>query len=327
MDIKHHTLCVNNINLHIAEQGIGPLVLFCHGFPETWYSWRHQLPALAEAGFRAVALDMPGYGLSDRPTSIERYSLINLTGDLVALLEALGEREGVIVGNDWGATVAWQCALLRPDRFRGVVACGVPLMGRAPVKPTRLFPQTDDDWFYTLYFQESGLAEKELAAEVRTALLKILFYASGEAGPRSGGNTPNPFGMVSKTAGWLASLPVPSSRPSWLSDRDLDVLTEAFSHGFEGGLNYYRNLDRNWEHQAAFEGLKLEVPALFVQGENDTGRVIPGMDEIIAAMPGLAPQLLDSAILPGAGHWVQQERPQDFNALLLSFLGYVQPSP
>lgn len=318
---KHRMARVNGINMHIAEQGQGPLILLCHGFPETSYSWRHQLHALAQAGFHAVAPDMRGYGKTDSPDDVASFSVFDLVGDLVGLLDALGASQAIVVGNDWGATVAWQAALMRPDRFRGVVALGVPWMARAPVPPTQLFPQTPEAQLYVLHFQDPGVAEPELEKDVRETLLKIMFAASGEAGARQGDDgTPNPFGMVSRTQGMLASLPVPASLPPWLTSDDLDTFAEAFTHsGFTGGLNYYRSLDRNWALQAALTGLKVEVPALYMVGSRDPGLNIPGMREIISAMPQSVCKLQDAVILPECGHWLPQERPSELSAAIVEF--------
>nr|AYM54131.1 alpha/beta hydrolase fold protein [Chondromyces catenulatus] len=316
------TVKANGISMQIREEGEGPLVLLCHGFPETSYAFRRQLPALAAAGFHAVAPDLRGYGGTDRPEEAERYTILHLVGDMVGLLDALKAETAVIVGNDWGATLAWAAALLRPDRLRGVVAIGVPRMGHAPMPPSRFFPQNSEALFYTLYFQEPGVAEAELERDVRATLRKILFAASGEAGPRKDGDgTPNPFSMVSRRDGLLGSLPSPPSLPPWLTEADLDTYTEAFkASGFRGGLNFYRNLDRNWELEAAFAGLRVTVPALYLVGERDVGLSIPGMREIIDDMQALVPNLRDTITLPGCGHWVPQERPEEVNAALLSFL-------
>ncbi|WP_406869321.1 alpha/beta fold hydrolase [Paraburkholderia fungorum] len=310
----------NGIRLHVAEQGDGPLVLLCHGFPETSHAWRHQLAALAHAGFHAVAPDLRGYGSSERPTAIGQYTTLDVVGDLVALVDTLGERHAVVVGNDWGATIAWQAALLRPDRFRAVVALGVPMMGRAPVTPSRLFPQTEQMRFYTHYFSEPGLAEAELERDIATTLRKIYYSASGDVGTRDA-NTPNPFGLVPRNGGLLDALIDPPSLPTWLAPTDLDKFVQAFSiSGFRGGLNYYRNLDRNWEVQSAFEGLLVEVPALYLVGERDTGLAMPGMHEIIDGMSQIVPRLSASRIVPRAGHWLQQEAPDFVNAALIEFL-------
>jgi pimeloyl-ACP methyl ester carboxylesterase len=316
------TIEAQDLRMHLREQGQGPVVLLCHGFPETSYAWRQQLPALAAAGFRAIAPDLRGYGGTDSPAGIDQYNLLQLVGDLVGLLDALGEQQAVVVGNDWGATVAWHAALLRPDRFRAVVALSVPMMSQPPVAPTSIFPQTEEALLYPLYFQPPGLAEAEFESQVRQTLRKILFAASGEAGPRQPGDgTPNPFGMVSRQQGLLAPLPDPATLPGWLTEADLDTYTAAFSaSGFAGGLNYYRNLDRNRELLAPFQGLPVAVPALFLIGQRDVGLSIPGMREIIAAMPGLVSQLRPVIEVPEAGHWLQQERPEEVNAALVAFL-------
>lgn len=311
----------NGLKLRIAEQGHGPLVLLCHGFPETSHAWRHQLQALAVAGYRAVAPDLRGFGGSERPEQVEAYKALDVIGDLVALVKVLGERQAVLVGNDWGATIAWQAARLRPDCFRAVAALGVPMMGRAPMPPSQLFPKTDQAWFYIHYFLEEGLAEEELEADTATSLRRIFFSASGNAGPRDDLSTPNPFGMLPRRSGLIATLPEPGDIPDWLESSDFSKFVEAFDEsGFRGALNYYRNLDRNWAIDAAFEGLRVEVPALYLVGERDTGLAIPGMKDIIDAMPTLVPRLRFSSVIPKAGHWLPQEAASRVNAELLRFL-------
>src|ERR1700759_659211 len=213
----HRTVEANGIRVHLAEQGAGPLVLFCHGFPESWYSWRHQLAALAEAGFHAVAPDMRGYGLTDRPAEIDRYTLFHLVGDMVGILDALGEKTAVVVGHDWGAPVAWHAALLRPDRFRAVVGLSVPYRTRGGVAPTTVMPETPDAHFYQLYFQKPGVAEAELEADARSALSKILYSGSGDVPRRSSGGSGQPVGMVPRVGGWLSRMPQPEVLPAWLS--------------------------------------------------------------------------------------------------------------
>lgn len=319
--MRARTVETRTIRMNVLEQGEGPLVLFCHGFPETSHAWRHQLRALAGAGFCAVAPDMRGYGETECPTAVDEYTVFHLVGDMVALLDALEAETAVIAGNDWGATVAWHAALMRPDRFRGVAAMSVPMMAQPPMPPTRIFPQTDEAQHYTLYFQEPGVAEVELERDIGETLRKILFAASGEAGDRQAGvRTPNPFGMVSRRDGLLAPLPDPHEMPGWFTAADLDAYMKAFTaSGWRGGLNYYRNLDRNWQLQAALAGAKVNVPALFMAGERDTGLSIPGMREIIEAMPALVPGLTEKIIVPGSGHWLPQERPDVVNDALVRF--------
>ncbi len=320
--MQRRTIDARGSTISFLDAGQGPLILLCHGFPETAHAWRHQIAALSAAGFRAIAPDLRGYGDSLQPEAIDAYTAYHAVGDLVGLLDALDVRQAAIVGGDWGATVAWQAAMMRPDRFRAVVALGVPLMESAPAPPTRLFPCLEHALFYTLYFQEPGVAEQELERDTRSSLRKIYFSASGDAGPRRPGDgTPNPFGMVPRSHGLLGALPDPDMFPGWLTEADLDIYTAAFERsGFRGGLNYYRNLDRNWELQRSLHGMQVTVPALFAVGERDPGLQIPGMDAIIGAMPRLAPGLRDSIVVPGAGHWLQQERPDAVNRALLGFL-------
>jgi pimeloyl-ACP methyl ester carboxylesterase len=313
---------VHGNRLSCLHAGEGPAVVLCHGFPETAYAWRHQIAALAAAGYRAIAPDLRGYGDSFQPLDAADYTLFDVAGDIVGLLDALPIDRAVVVGNDWGATLAWQLAQLRPDRVAGVAAFGVPMMGRAPMPPTGLFPQSADTLFYTLYFQVPGVAEREFEADVRTTLTKLYANAAGEAGPRAPDDgTPNPFGMVSRADGLLAGLPLPASLPGWLTEADLDAYVASYeTSGFRGGLNWYRNLDRNWALQAALDGVKVTVPALYAVGARDTGLSMPGMDAIIAAMPTLVPDLRGSHMVPDAGHWLPQERPDAVNALLLPFI-------
>lgn len=313
---------VNEITLSYLDAGEGPAILLCHGFPETSQSWHKQLPALAAAGYRAIAPDLRGYGESSCPESSDVYTTFHLVGDLIGLMDALSIERAVIIGNDWGATVAWQMALMRPDRIRGVIAFGVPMMARAPLPPTQIFPRTKEALFYTLYFQEPGLAEREFERDVPTTLRRIYHAASGEAGPRRPGDgTPNPFGMIVPERGMLQGLPEPVELPAWLSSADFDAYAAAFARsGFRGGLNYYRNLDRNWQLQASLEGMRVDVPALFAIGSRDVGLSMPGMDRIIADMSKLAPRLRGCVTIDDAGHWIQQERADAVNSLILTFM-------
>src|SRR3981189_2772181 len=199
----HRAIDAHGIRILIAEQGSGPLVLLCHGFPESWYSWRHQLKALSQAGFHAVAPDMRGYGNTDRPAEIERYTLLHLVGDMVGVLDALGEKQAVIAGHDWGAPVAWHAALMRPDRFRAVVGLSVPYRPRGSIAPTSVMPQNAEASFYQLYFQAPGVAEAELEADARSALRKILYSGSGDVPRRNPGTPSAGVGMVPRAGGFL----------------------------------------------------------------------------------------------------------------------------
>jgi pimeloyl-ACP methyl ester carboxylesterase len=315
--VSHRTVEANGIHLHFAEQGEGPLVILCHGFPESWDSWRHQLPALSAAGFHAVAVDMRGYGRSDRPEAIDQYTLLHLVGDMVGLLDALGAEQAVIAGHDWGAPVAWHAALLRPDRFRAVIGLSVPYRPRSPVVPTSVMPRREDAMFYQLYFQQPGVAEAEFERDVRETFVRIL--GNAPRGARDGAS--GPVGMVPRDGGFLTGRPTPAALPAWLKQADIDFYVSEFKRtGFRGGLNWYRNIDRNWELLAPFAGAKVTVPALYMAGDRDLVVAFQGMDRVIANLANDVPRLRGTAILPGCGHWTQQERASEVNGAMIDFL-------
>jgi pimeloyl-ACP methyl ester carboxylesterase len=322
VDVTHRFIDTNDIRMHVAEAGTGPVVLLCHGFPESWFSWRHQLTALAAAGYRAVAPDQRGYGQTSAPTAIEQYTLLHLVGDLVGLLDALGERTAVVVGHDWGAPVAWHAALLRPDRFPAVVGLSVPFRPRGPVRPTTVMPQTADAVFYQLYFQEPGVAEADLERDVGTSIRRLLYWGSGEA--RTGGVDAGDVGMVPRAKGLIETGPEPPRLPTWLTQAELDFYTAEFQRtGFRGGLNWYRNIDRNWELLAPWAGARVTVPALYVAGERDLVLAFRGMDQLLPALPTFVPNLRKPIILPGCGHWTQQERGDEVSAAIVEFLRHL----
>ena len=321
-DVRHRTVETNGIRMHVAEQGDGPLVLLCHGFPESWYSWRHQLAALAAAGFHAVAPDMRGYGQTDQPAEIDQYTLLHLVGDMVGLADALGEGPVVIAGHDWGAPVAWHAALLRPDRFRAVIGLSVPFRPRGSVRPSTAMPQTDDAVFYQLYFQAPGVAEAELSRDVRSSIRRVLYAASGEGRQAGAGlGDPAAVGMVPRAGGFLSHTAEPPAPPSWLTEADLDFYTGEFTRaGFRGGLNWYRNIDRNWELLAPYAGARVMVPALYVAGDRDLVVHFRGMDQLLPNLKKFVPELRRTIMLPGCGHWTQQERPKEVNDAMIAFL-------
>src|SRR5258708_2410527 len=287
--------------MHIAESGAGPLVVLCHGFPETWYSWRHQLQALAEAGFHAIAPDMRGYGQTDHPEQLDRYTLLHLVGDVVGLLDALGAQTAVIGGHDWGAPVAWYAALLRPDRF------------------TSIMPRIEDTQFFQLYFQSPGIAESELERDVRLSIRSFLYSASGEG--REDGARDGEIDMVPRRGGLLSRLTNPASLPHWLTEADVDFYASEFARtGFRGGLNWYRNMDRNWELLAPVSGVQVTVPALYIAGDRDLVLAFRGMDQIIANLSKFVPQLRRTILFSGCGHWTQQERAQEVNQAVIEFV-------
>jgi pimeloyl-ACP methyl ester carboxylesterase len=303
----------NGIRFYIREAGQGPLVILCHGFPETSHSWRHQLAALAEAGFHAVAPDMRGYGRTDRPDAIDDYSIFHLTGDVVGLIAALGEKQAIVVGHDWGAAVAWHVALFRPDICRAVVAMSVPFQPRHPAKPpietfkaiTKAKGLPD---FYMVRFQEPGI-EKGFEKDLDFTIRSSLYGLSGDV-PED--RAWSPFEGFSK-------LTLPERLPTWVTEEDVQAYVEAFRlSGFKGPLNWYRNIDRNWALTAPFGGLKIMPPALFITGSKDAVRLFAGRAE--ERLGESVPNLKGKLEVEGAGHWVQQEAPAAVNTALLDFI-------
>lgn len=314
MSVKHHHVEVNGLRLHVAEQGEGPLVLLLHGFPESWYSWRHQFSALAEAGYRVVAPDQRGYARSDRAASAEEYTLPHLVGDVTALIGALGAEDAVVVGHDWGAPVAWTTALLRPGLVRAVVGLSVPPLPPAGMPSIESSRRTYGEGYYQVYFQEPGKADAELSADPASTLRRLLVGASGA-------NEPRPW-VVAEGAELLDAMPDPTELPAWLTPEDVAVFAEDYSapDAFTGPLDWYRNIDRNQSLMAAFQGLRIEVPSLYMLGDKDMVSVLEGVPELRQMLPLIAPKLHADITLPGCGHWTQQERPEEVNAALLDFL-------
>ena len=318
-EIEHRQIPVNGLDMHVAIAGEGPTVLLCHGFPECWYSWRHQLTALANAGYRAVAPDMRGYGRTSAPGPIDAYSIMHLVGDMTALLDQLDTPQAVIVGHDWGSVVAWDAALIRPERFRAVCGMSVPFMQRMPMKPSEMMKAMAGDRFvYILYFQEPGVAESELDPQARLLMRKMLYSISGDA---KGDDAYK--GDLPKTAKFMDGMTDPRKLPAWLSEHDLDVYVKEFERtGFRGGLNWYRNFDRNWELLAPWQGAKIAVPAFFIGGLSDPVVTMgeEGEGPAVAALAASCDDLRGKRLIEGAGHWNQQERPAETNAALLGFL-------
>lgn len=342
--ITHRSISTNGIQLHIAEQGEGPLVVMIHGFPGLWYSWRHQLPALAEAGFHAVAVDHRGYGRSDRPTDPALYDMNHAMADMLGLLDALGERQAVFVGHDFGAPLVWNLAVRHPDRVRAVIALSCPydfdLAGRggggnqpataggdaaafasAQARPSELFAAAAKQHFFHMhYFQEIGPAERELGPNARQFLTKLFWALCADGKLLDWRNYP------SEGTGYLDVLAEPAVPPPWpwLSAQDLDYYVAEYERGgpdtaFIGGLNSYRMADRNWELGAAWADANVEKPALFISGAQDPVlQMVP--PDAIDIMRRRVPDLREVVIIDRAGHFVQQEQPAAVNAALLKFL-------
>ena len=295
--VRHRQVQTNGIELHVAECGEGPLVVCCHGFPELWYSWRHQLPVLAGAGFRAVAPDMRGYGRSGRPAAVEDYDIVHLGGDVLGLIDALAEERAVVVGHDWGAIVAWYLAQAAPERLDGVVALSVPFWPRPPRPPTEMWrDRFGDQFFYILHFQPPGVVDAQLDADPSAGLRLILRRVSADV--------------------FDGTAEVPSV-PHWLSEDEFAVYEGEFRRtGFTGGLNWYRNFDRNWELTEEVAGRKVEIPAAYIGGERDAVLSFLPVEPMGEWVPGLR----ESVLLPGVGHWIQQQAPDETNEVLLRFL-------
>jgi pimeloyl-ACP methyl ester carboxylesterase len=315
-DLQQRDVTVNGIHVHFAEQGIGPLVLLCHGFPEGWYSWRDQLVALASAGYRAVAPDMRGYGRTAAPPDISSYTIFDIVGDMLGLVSALGETQAIIVGHDWGANIAWHAALFRPDVFPAVAALSVPFRQRGPAPPLYMLRNAGLLTHYWFHFQEPGVAEAEFERDPRAALRRVLYSISGDA-PRETREL-----TLLPGKGWLANTLDPERLPGWLTDADLDHMAAEFSRsGFRGGLNWYRNIDRNWELTAPWAGALIRQPALFIAGSVDPVITSGSGAAAVKALPNTVPGLRRTLLIEGAGHFIQQERPHIVNEAILDFLG------
>jgi pimeloyl-ACP methyl ester carboxylesterase len=315
---QHRSVEVNGIKMHIAETGPrtgAPLAICCHGWPELGYSWRHQVPALVQAGYRVVVPDMRGFGKTDAPQDMGQYTILHLVGDIVALVHALGEQQAVIIGHDWGAPVAWNCAMMRPDVFTRVIAMSVPLRPRGPAAPLSILRQQGLHNYYWCYFQTPGVAEAEFERDVSSTMRKLIYGISGDV-PVDRENSL----MVPEGGGFLDRMVVAPNLPKWLTEADVGVFTSEYRRtGFRGGLNWYRNIDRNWELTAPWDGASIKQPALFIAGTRDP--VVAGKRGAIAieTMQKVVPDV-HKVMIEGAGHWIQQERPAEVNAAMMSFL-------
>jgi len=282
---QHRFVTTNGIRMHYVEQGRGFPVVFLHGFPELWYSWRYQIPALAEAGFQAIAPDLRGYGETDKPAELEAYDIHHLVGDMVGLLDALRLQKAVIVGHDWGGVIVWQMALMHPERVERIISLNTPFQGRGKARPTEAYRRLTDGRFnYILHFQEPGRAEADI--------------------------TPNIEGWLERTMRGIAK------NPSFITNEVIKVYADAFRKGgFTGPLNYYRNIDRNWETTAHLAGQQVTMPALMITAENDP-ILIPQMTE---GMERYIPHLT-RRLIKNCGHWTQMECPEETNRLIIEFL-------
>jgi pimeloyl-ACP methyl ester carboxylesterase len=306
------TISANGIEIAVLEQGHGPLVVLCHGWPELSYSWRHQIPAIAAAGFHVVAPDMRGFGRTSAPAEINAYSIFDNVGDMVALVSALGENHAAIVGHDWGAPVAWHAAMFRPDIFTAVAGLSVPPPLRGRARPLDTLRESGITNFYWQYFQTPGIAEAEFERDIGLTMRTLL---------GRGFSDPAASLFVEDGKGFLGEANTDRPRADWLTEADLLYFSEAYKKsGFRGGLNWYRNIDRNWELTAPWQGAQIHQPSLFIAGSRDS--VITGLigAKRVGDMERVLPNLKLKLIIDGAGHWVQQERPDEVNAALIDFL-------
>jgi pimeloyl-ACP methyl ester carboxylesterase len=300
---------LGDVTLSVTVEGSGPPVVLAHGFPELGYSWRHQIGALAAAGYTVVVPDQRGYGRSSAPAAVEAYDIHHLTSDLLGVLDALGFVKAAFVGHDWGSMVVWHEALLHPERVAGVVGMSVPFSPRGPVSTTAgLRAVFGDQFFYILYFQEPGIADADLgrdAARTMRGLLTAPALLDTLAAPAPAG------------AGFVDRLPVAAALPDWLTQAELDHYIAEFSRtGFTGGINWYRNFDRNWETTPQLDGAHVTVPAMFIGGKADPVLLMLPP----AIMDGWLDDHRGSVLIEEAGHWVQQEKPDEVNAALVEFL-------
>jgi len=319
--VRLRTIRANGVRLRIAEAGKGPLVILLHGFPESWYSWRHQLTAFADAGYHVVAPDLRGYGGSDKPKEVDAYDIHNLTSDVVGIIDAMGEKTAILAGHDWGSIVAWNSVLLHPSRFTGLMALSVPYGGRGASKPTDGMRRTyGENFYYILYFQEPGVAEKEFDPNVRAFLSRLYRSPSAPTAP------PTVTDPRRVAGGWIPRLGAPTGPSAWISEAELDYFVQEFERsGFAGGINFYRNMDRNWETTPQLTGARINIPVMFIAGAQDT--VIGGRnaDQLTTQMKQVVNDLRGVTIIPNTGHWVQQERPNEVNAAMLAFMRGLKP--
>ena len=315
--VTHRMLQVNGIQMHVAEAGDGVPVIMCHGFPHLWYSWRHQLPAVAAAGWRAVAPDLRGYGHTDAPASAQAYGSPQVCGDIIGLIDAYGAERAVLVGLDFGAQLVWETALRSPDRIRAVVVLNNPYTGRPSRRPSEAFARVAERHFLHLhYLQQDGLADAELAAHPEEFLARVYWALSGE------GAYFDVFKHPAAGRGYIDVLPPAPPLPwSWLTSAELGYFVSEFSRtGFTGGLNWYRAIDLRWEQTAELGSTPVSVPVYFLAGEKDVDLAGFSGRDPLERMRSLLADLRELVIVPGAGHLVQLERAADVNAHLLRFL-------
>ena len=307
-----HMIETNGITLRVVVEGEGPLLLLLHGFPQCWYLWRNQIDELVAAGYQVAVPDQRGYGGSDKPAAVDAYDIVQLSADAAGIADALGHELFTLITHDWGAIVGWYMSLLYPQRVKAVFALSVPPV-RLPVGAVTRQENFGDNFVYVVYFQQPGVAEAELDADVRKSLRMMHYAVSGDA---PAGLYLRPKPASSKL---LDGLIDPAPLPTWLTDRDVDYYVEAYRDGFRGPLNWYRNIDRSMELTRHLEGARITQPSHFMVGSLDPVAAL--LPDAFANLEQNVPNLRGNVVLDGAGHWLPLERPKEVNAALLEFLG------
>ena len=315
-NLKEKYFNLNNINIYAKEIGEGPLVIMVHGWPESWYSWRHQLKPIADLGYKVLAIDVRGYGQSSKPYEVEKYDMLSLVSDIINIINKENVENAILIGHDWGAPICWSTAALHPDKIKAVIGLSVPHARRGSISNIELWRQIyKDNFFYQTYFQAEGVAEKELEKDIGSSLRKIYYWISAE------GHDAKVRTNFDKDSELLDGLIDPDPFPNWLSSNDLDFYINEFKNsGFRGPINRYRNQDRDWEKIPELSTLQIEVPSFFIGGGKDSVRkFLKGYD--MYENPGKnCTNFYGKLIIEEAGHWVQQEAPQKTTDGIISFL-------
>lgn len=324
MELTHRFVTTNGVRMHVAEQGEGYPVIFCHGFPHTWFIWHHQLESLAAAGYRAIAPDLRGYGQTDLPADVDSYTNEGVIGDLLALLDDIGAEQAVFVGLDFGAALVWELALRAPERVRGVIVLNNPFAPRPPRSPSQLWAKAAARHFLHLhYFQTPGVADAELAARPREFLQRVYYSLSADY------HYLDTWQFPAEGTGYLDVLPAAPPLPwRWLTQNEFDTLAKDFERtGFTGGLNWYRALDRNWELTADYADASVTVPAYFMYGDHDPDMEGFSGRDPLTTLRNHVPDLRAVTKITDAGHLVQLERAAEVNSLLTTHLRELVPNP
>ena len=315
-NFKNKTYELNDVNIYAIEHGEGPLIIMVHGWPESWYSWRHQIKPIAELGYKVIAIDVRGYGNSSKPLEVEKYDMLSLIGDIINIIDKENVGQSILIGHDWGAPICWNTAALYPEKIKAVIGLSVPHSRRGKISNIELWRQLyKDKFFYQLYFQEEGIAEKELEKNISDSLRKIYYWGSGEG--RNAKIRSNP----DKNSTLLDGLIDPKPFPKWLSEDDLNFYVEQFEKsGFRGPINRYRNQDRDWEKLPELSDLKIEVPSFFIGGEKDSIRKFNSNFDAYENPGKHCKNFYGKIIIDNIGHWVQQEAPAQTTSGIINFL-------